>query len=215
MNGQVDTGAMIKSANEISISDTELADQRNVGPEALVAFVTNETEWDTSIVNATTLRNHVAPLVDWIEIDVGLVAPAERLSWLRSELSNALCRRQMQCSQLVILSAHDTARIALDLILLGALFCAGIVAVDIPSKRPSGPLSATATSIRIVQHDAEHHPTDAGLIAALRQHDADIRLMTLLPAGSEDRNITTRATAAFLSELTSKASRQSSEGIHL
>jgi hypothetical protein len=202
---------MIKSARKISVSDPEPRRSRDVRPEALVALVKDAGEWDAGVVSMAALRDHVAPLADWIEIDLGPISPPQREDWLRGELSNALLLRQMQPSQLVILSWHNAAQFALGLILQGALSCVGVVAVDIPSTLLPGPVSATVASIRIVQHQGRDDPARAGLIDALRRQDADIRLMTLPWAGSEDRDITTRATAAFLSELTAKACRPSTE----
>lgn len=203
---------MIKPARKIPVSAPELRRARNVRPEALVAFVKDADEWDPPALSATALRNEVAPLADWIGIDLGRVSPPRREHWLRGELSNALHRRQMHSGQLVILSSHHAARVALDLILQGALSCCGIVAVDVPGTLPRhGRVSATAASIRIVRHEHQRDPAYARFVDALRRHDADIRLMTLPSGGSEAHDITARATAAFLAELTARACRQSAE----
>jgi hypothetical protein len=116
----------------------------------------------------------------------------------------------MQFGQLVMLGWHDTARVALELILNGAITCAGIVAVDVPCTLPRDPIATTAASIRIVRHETEMNSLERGLIDALRQQDADVRLMNPPAGGTHARDVTTRATATFLSELTAKACRQSS-----
>lgn len=202
---------MIKPAHKISVSTPELRRAGNVRREALVAFVRDANKPHAPAVTTTALRNQIAPLADWIEVDLGTVSPPRREHWLKSELSGALRSRRMHSGQLVILSSHRAARIALDLILQGALPCCGIVAVDVCDALPLGPISATAASIRIVRHDHQHDPAHARLIDVLRQQDVDIRLM-MLPSGSTDaHDITARATAAFLSELTAKACRQSTE----
>lgn len=200
---------MIKPAHKIPVSTAEPRRTRNVGREALVAFVTDANRRQAPA--ATALRNQIAPLADWIEVDLGAVSPPRREHWLRGELSGALRSRRMHSGQLVILSSHHAARIALDLVLQGALPCCGIVAIDVCDAPPLGPISATAASIRIVRHQDQNDPAHARLIDALRRQDVDIRLM-MLPSGSSDaHDITARATAAFLSELTAKACRQSTE----
>jgi hypothetical protein len=198
---------MIKSGRKIPVSRAQLRRANGVRPEALVAFVKDTNEWDAAVVSTPDHRNDVAPFADWIEIDLGPVSLPRRERWLGSGLSKALRRRQMHSSQLVLLGWRNAAHTALSLILRGALPCAGIVAVDIPSILPPAPLFLTAASIRIVQHD----PPDARLIDALRRQGADIRLMTLPLGESEAGQITARATATFLSELTAKACRQSTE----
>jgi predicted esterase len=202
---------MIKPARKISSSRPQLHRANEVRPEALVAFINDASERNAAAVSTTDLRNQVAPLADWIEIDLGPVSPSRRTQWLTNELSNALRRRQMRPSQLVLLSWHNAAHTALGLILRGALPCAGIVAVDIPCTLPPAPLSISAASIRIVLHGRQHDPADARLIDALRRQDADVRFMTLPSGSSEAGEITARAAATFLSELTARACRQSTE----
>ncbi len=203
---------MTRSARKISVSAPELRRSRDIRPEALVAFVKDASEWDASVASTVALRDHVAPLADWIEIDTGRGSLVQREHRLRSELANALRHREMRSNQLVILSWHNSANFALDLILLGKLSCAGIVAVDVPWTLPHGPVSATAASFRIALHDGQSDQACTALIDALRRQDADIRLMTLPSGGPEARDITTRAIATFLSELTAKACRPTEIG---
>ncbi len=198
---------MIKSSHRIS--GLGLRRPFDMRPQALVAFVRNAAELDADAVNHRALREQVAPLADWVEVDISTAPASQRQSWLRRELSSALGRKHMHFDQLVVLGWHDTARIALDLILKGVITCAGIVAVDVPCTLPRDPVAATAASIRIVRHDDAMSRPEAGLIDALRQQDADVRLMNLPVGGAYARDVTTRATATFLSELTAKACRQS------
>jgi hypothetical protein len=200
---------MINSASKISFFRLEQRRSREVRPEALVAFVRDTNERDAAFFSTAPLRDQVAPLAEWIEIDLGPVSPARRHHWLAGKLSKALRDRQMHSLQLVILSWHNAARIALDLTLKGMISCSGIVAVDLLCVVPRDPISVTSASIRIVLHDSQNDPAQTELIDALRRQDADFRLMTLPFDAPEARDITTRATAAFLAELTAKACRQS------
>jgi hypothetical protein len=198
---------MIRSPHKSTGSDHH--GRRVIQPQALVVVVRNGLARDADAVNSLTLRNQVSPLADWLEVDIGGTSLARWESRLRQELSAALGRKHMDFSQLVLMGWRDAARAALDLILKGAITCAGIVAVDVPCTLPSAPIAATAASIRIIRHD-DGSQQGAGLIDSLRRHDADIRLMNLPAGGRHARDVTTRATAAFLSELTAKACLQSS-----
>ena len=200
---------MIKSTSKAFLSSRRFHLAGDVRPEALIALVKDAGEREANPVSALALRDHLASLVDWIEIDLAPIAPPQREDWLRNELTIALRLRQMHSRQLVILGLQNAARIALDLILKRLTACGGIVAVDLLFALPRNPISATSASIRIVLHDNGNDPTQTKPIEALRRLDADFRLMTLPADDSEARDITTRATAAFLSELTAKACRQS------
>jgi hypothetical protein len=175
----------------------------------LIAVIKNSAATDPDAVNTLALRDQVIPLADWLEVSINEVAPAQQEDWLQRKLSGELSRKHMHVSQLVIVGWRDAARFALDLILKGAITCAGIVAVDVPYSSPLQPIAATPASIRIIGHGDGTAPQESGLINALRRQDADLRFMTLPVSARHARDVTTRATAVFLSELTSKACRQS------
>lgn len=180
-----------------------------VRPQALIAVVKNAATHPDA-VNKLALRDQVIPLADWLEVNIDEVAPAQREDWLQHQLSSALNRKHMHVGQLVIVGWRDAARFALDLILKGTITCAGIVAIDVSYASPRKPIAATSASIRIVGHGNGTAPQQSGLIDALRRQDADLRLMSLPASERHERDVTTRATAVFLSELTSKACLQSS-----
>ena len=182
----------------------------SVRPQALIAVVKNAAATDPDAVNKRALRDQVIPLADWLEVNIDEAAPAQREDWLLRQLSSALSRKHMDVGQLVIVGWQDAARFALDLILKGAITCAGIVAIDVSYASPREPIAATSASIRIVGHSDGTAPQENGLIDALRRQDADLRLMSLPASERHERDVTTRATAVFLSELTSKACLQSS-----
>jgi hypothetical protein len=201
---------MIKLARKIvSIANPNSVDA--VRPQALIALLKDANDWNADAVSELALRDQVTPLADWIEIDLKPAFAPQRKDWLMDELSNALSIRQMQFGQLVILGWYNAACLALDLVLQGTLAGAGIVAVDAPCTPPRDPISVITSSIRIVLHEDQNSPAHAALVDALHRKDADIRLMTLPPGGPEARDITTRATAAFLSELTARACRPATE----
>jgi hypothetical protein len=199
---------MIKSANKTHLASPRLRRASDVRPEALIAFVKDASEQDANPVSDLALRDRFVPLADWTEIDLAPISPSQHKDWLRNELSNALRLRQMRSEQLVILCWHNAARIALDLTLRGVITCGGIVAVDLLGAPLPDSISATVASIRIVLNENTSDPAYAKLIDVLRRRDADFRFMTLPLGGADERDVTTRATAAFLSELTARACRQ-------
>jgi len=179
----------------------------DLAPQALVALVTDDADTARPL-DGLSLRGQVSPLADWVRVDVGNSPLAQRQKWLRHQLCATLSRKHMGFNQLVVLGWHNTARLVLDLVLKGAMTCAGIILVDVPCSSPRQPIAATQTSIRIILHEGQN-ASEIGLIADLRRHDADMRLLNL-PSGSMDAGeATLRATATFLSELTAKACRQS------
>jgi hypothetical protein len=199
---------MIKSASK-HLVDRQPHRVGDLPPEALIAFVKDASEPDASPVSDRALRAQLAPLADWIEIDLASITRSQNEDLLRSELSKALHLRQMRSEQLVILGWRNAARIALDLVLKRVVSCCGIIAVDLLYTSPCDPISATSASVRIVSHDSKNNMAHAKLVDALRRQDADFRVMTLPSGGAQARDITTRATAAFLSELTANACRRS------
>jgi len=174
---------------------------------ALVAMVIDGATSTDGLRSELAQWKLVNPLADWIAIDMRAAPPAPEGAWLRRTLSELIESRHMQFGQLVLLGRHNAGRIALNLILEGALACAGIVGVDIPCASPRTPIVPTTASIRLVAHDGEQNRTNgANLIDALRRSDIDTRIMMLPSVGLDGVEATVRAAGTFLFELVAKAS---------
>ncbi len=199
MSKKLDTGTALSS----------LDDRRTTGSraQALVAVVTGGADEETGGPVDLVRWRRVNPLADWIRIDMREAPRSSDGAWLRRQLSELTDRRHMQPGQLVLLGWRNAGRIALDLVLNGALTCAGIVAVDIPCATPRGTIAPMTAGIRLVLHEGEVSRTDEGnLINVLRREHADTRIMMLPSVGFDVAEATVRATGTFLFELVAKAS---------
>jgi hypothetical protein len=146
------------------------------------------------------------PLADWVSIDVRETPKLSDAFWLQRKLSEPLDRRHMQFGQLVLLGRGDAGRLALDLVLEGALSCAGVVGIDIPCAPLRTTIAHTTASVRLVLHKGEVSRTDSiRLINSLRREDVDTRVMMLPSVGTGGAESTARAAGTFLFELVAKA----------
>jgi hypothetical protein len=176
--------------------------------QALVAVVIDGKAPETHASTDLAHWKLVNPLADWIVIDIAEAPRPERGTWLQRKLSELLDRKRMQFGQLVLLGRRDAGRLALDLILDGALGCAGFVGIDIPSALPRAAVASTTTSIRLVLHGGDAGPGGGGsLIDMLRRADVDIRIMRLPAIDFDGVDTTIRAASTFLFELVAKACR--------
>src|SRR5882757_8647722 len=73
---------------------------------------------------------------------------------LVDDIAALMRRRAINPRQLILLGCGDTGRCAFELVAQGALDCAGIVAVDIPSHPLSFAIVPAVSAIRLVIH---HH----------------------------------------------------------
>ncbi|MGL5168343.1 MAG: hypothetical protein ACRC9K_20860 [Afipia sp.] len=199
MSKKLDTGTALSS----------LDDRRTTGSraQALVAVVTGGADEETGGPVDLVRWRRVNPLADWIRIDMREAPRSSDGAWLRRQLSELTDHRHMQPGQLVLLGWRNAGRLALNLVLNGALTCAGIVAVDIPCATPRGTIAPMTAGIRLVLHEGEVSRTDEGnLINVLRREHADTRIMMLPSVGFDVAEATVRATGTFLFELVAKAS---------
>lgn len=146
------------------------------------------------------------PLADWVSIDVRETPRLSDAFWLQRKLSEPLDRRHMQFGQLILLGRGGAGRLALDLVLEGALSCAGVVGIDIPCPPLRTTIAQTTASVRLVLHKGEViRPDGLRLINGLHQQDVDTRVMMLPSVGAGGAEATARAAGAFLFELVAKA----------
>ncbi len=188
---------------------SSLDDRRTTGSraQALVAVVTGNPDGEAGEPVDLARWKRVNPLADWIRIDMKDAPRSSDGAWLRRQLSELTDRRHMQPGQLVLLGCRNAGRIALNLVLNGALTCAGIVAVDVPCAAPRDTIAPMTAGIRLVLHEGEVSRTDEGnLVNVLRREHADTRIMMLPSVGFDVAEATVRATGTFLFELVAKAS---------
>jgi pimeloyl-ACP methyl ester carboxylesterase len=199
MNRKLDTRMVFPSLDDCHTTGSRA--------QALVAVVTGDpNEEPRESINLAQWKL-VNPLADWVRVDMRGAPLSSDGAWLRQQLSELTDRRHMQSGQLVLLGWRNAGRIALNLVLNGALTCAGIVGVDIPCAAPQGAIAPMTAGIRLVLHEGEVSRTDGGnLTHALRREHADTRIMMLPSVGFDVAEATVRATGTFLFELIAKAS---------
>ena len=143
----------------------------------------------------------LTPLALWSTLPIRDVSRDEILRGVAA----LLARHDVHAHQLILLTEGKAARIALELVLQGALDCAAMLAIAIPCTALPFPILPTAAAVRLVV-DCEDAPAD--LISALRAADIDARIIRLGPAVSHDMRAAASAAETFVLELVANASRQ-------
>jgi hypothetical protein len=149
----------------------------------------------------------LTPLALWSAVSVHGAGPDEILHGVAAEL----VRQDVGAPQLIVLAEGKVARTALELVLQGALDCAGLLAIALPCAALPFRIVTTAAAIRLVVHRGERGDTPADLITALRDADIDARITCLDPTVARDARTAASATESFVLELVANASRQ---GLH-
>lgn len=115
----------------------------------------------------------------------------------------------MNAAQSILLAEGEVARAALELVLQGALDCAGILAIALSCAALPFRIVPTAAAIRLVVRREDRGDTPVDLITALRAADIDARIIGFDSAAAKDARAAGNATETFVLELVANASRQS------
>ncbi|MBR1222449.1 hypothetical protein JQ557_30920 [Bradyrhizobium sp. U87765 SZCCT0131] len=159
-----------------------------------------------------TLWRQISPAVGWVRIDVREAPQPDGRAWLARRLTDLLGLRQLHASRLVLLGQGEAGRLALDLVLSGALSCVGVMGVDVSCASPPGLLQPTMARIRLISHaDDAEAAGSLRLVDALRRADIDIRVMRLPSRAGDAVETMVRAASSFLFELIAIASAQVTE----
>jgi hypothetical protein len=164
------------------------------GPDApLVATPAELTRWRA-----------LTPLALWSTVSFG-ACPDEILHGVAAER----VRQDVGAPQLILLAEGKAARATLELVLQGALDCAGLVAIALPCAALPFRIVPTAAAIRLVVQRGEREDTPADLITTLRAADIDARIIGFNPAAANRARAVASAAESFVLELVANASRQS------
>jgi predicted esterase len=131
---------------------------------------------------------------------------------LRQAAADAAAARSIGPAQIILFGTGEAGRLAVDLVLRGAMAATGVIGLDISLAEPPSAVLPTAAMVRLVQHGADDPARAArfrGLVEALRRQHLDVRSMLLPDAATP--SMTMRAGAVFLVELVAKASRVTAE----
>jgi hypothetical protein len=147
----------------------------------------------------------LTPLALWSAVSVRGACPDEILYGVAAELA----RQDVEAHRLILLAEGKAARAALELVLRGAIDCAGLLAIAVPCAALSFRIVPRAAAIRLVvwREDREDRPAD--LITTLRAADIDARIIGFDSAATNDARAAASAAETFVLELVANASRQS------
>jgi hypothetical protein len=144
----------------------------------------------------------LTPLALWATISISAANPDEILHGVTAEL----VRQDVGAPQLILLAEGKAARTTLELVLQGALDCAGLLAIALPCAALPFRIVPTAAAIRLVMQRGERGDVPAELITALQAADIDTRITSL---NWHDTRAAASAAETFVLELVASASRQS------
>ena len=146
----------------------------------------------------------LTPLALWSAVSVRGTCPDEFLRGVAAELT----RQDIEAHRLILLAEGNPARAALELVLRGAIDCAGLLAIAVPCAALSFRIVPTAAAIRLVVRREDRENTPADLITALRAADIDARIIGFDSAAANDARAAASAVETFVLELVANASRQ-------
>ena len=166
------------------------------GPEAaLVATPEELRRW-----------RRLTPLALWSAVSVGGVAPdADFVDEILRGVAAELERQDAEAHRLILLAEGKAARATLELVLRGAIDCAGLLVIAVPCAALSFRIVPTSTAIRLV---VRREDAPAGLIAELRATDIDARIIAFDSAAANGARAAASAAETFVLELVANASRQ-------
>jgi hypothetical protein len=148
----------------------------------------------------------LTPLASWTIINLRSTARSEILR----NADAVLNQKHIAAHQLILLGRGIAMRRALELVLQGALVCAGILAIDIPCTPLPFRIVPTAAAIRLVVPRGGSASDD--LVRALQAADLDERVIALNPMGRGDARAAARAAETFVLELVATVGRQAHHG---
>lgn len=152
----------------------------------------------------------LTPLASWSPVSVRGALPDKNLpDEILHGVAAELARQDLEAHQLILLAEGKAARAALELVLQGAIDCAGLLAIAVPCTALSFRIVRAAAAIRLVvrRQDREDSPVD--LITALHAADIDARIVGFDSAAANGARAAASAAETFVLELVANASRQS------
>lgn len=146
----------------------------------------------------------LTPLASWCVVPVRGARPDEILQSIAAEMA----RQDIEAHRLILLAEGQAARPALELVLRGAINCAGLLAIAVPCAALSFRIVPTTTATRLVVRRGDRGDTPVDLVAALRGADIDARIIGLDSAAANVARAARNAAETFILELVANASRQ-------
>lgn len=152
----------------------------------------------------------MTPLASWSTVSVRSTLPDKNLpDEILHGVAAELARQDLEAHQLILLAEGKAARAALELVLRGAIDCAGLLAIAAPCTALSFRIVRAAAAIRLVVRREDREDSPADLITALHAADIDARIIGFDSAAANGARAAASAAETFVLELVANASRQS------
>lgn len=150
----------------------------------------------------------LTPLALWSTVSVRDTSPDEILRGVAAEVA----RQDVEAPHVILLAEGKVARTALELVLRGALDCAGLLAIAVPCTALSFRIGPAAAAIRLVVQREDCVDVPEFLITTLQTADIDARIIRLDPPFAKVARTAASAAETFVMELVANASRQVRHG---
>lgn len=146
----------------------------------------------------------LTPRARWSTLSVRSTHPDAVLHGVISLLG----RHDVVPDRLILVAEGEAARAALELVLRGAIDCAGLLAIAIPCTALPFRIVPTTAAIRLVvgRQDRKDMPVD--LISELHAADIDTRIIGFASGAANNARAAASAAETFVLELVANASRQ-------
>lgn len=123
-------------------------------------------------------------------------------------IATLLDRTRLSSTQLILFGTGEAGRLLFELVLEGALECAGVLAVDIPCHRLASPANSSHTAFRLVLHRERTPLVEDSFLHQLQSADLDQRIIALGPTAANSSRAIASAAETFLLELVATIGRQ-------
>jgi hypothetical protein len=194
----------------LPVFDFDRGSDVGVLPDALVValFLAGDSR-EQALVFAREWQPAV-PRAAFVGIELGPVVRQTDLAALRRTAAEAATTRSIEPSQIILFGSGEAGRLAVDLVLRGAILGAGVIGLDISLEEAPPNVLPTAAMVRLVQHgtdDVARTSRFRALIEAMQRRDLNVRCMMLPHAAQAAPAVTMRAGAIFLVELVANVTR--------
>jgi hypothetical protein len=178
-------------------------------PRALVAILFSAGKGAEQALALARQWQPSVPQAAFVGIELDAAMERTDIAALLRTAAAAATARSMRTSQIILLGAGAAGRLAVDLVVQGAIPATGVIGLDIPPSPAPTRIVPTLARVRLVQHRTSEDPHAASfraLVDAMQRQDIDVRSMILPDAAHDAPGVTVRACGGFLVELVANAS---------
>lgn len=190
----------------MSLTEHGLARLARPHPTAAIAYIAGPEAAAVAGDEDLARWRRLTPSAAWAFAKLAVVSRACAIG----TIATLVDRRRLPSTQLILFGTGEAGRLLFELVLEGALDCAGVLAVDIPSHRLPFRANASHRAFRLVLHRERIPPVEDSFLHQLQGADLDQRIIALGPAAANNSRAIASAAEAFLLELVATVGRQGS-----